>query len=166
GQVPGRRRPQSYRHQPPRLPSQLAEHPVSGRRLGEAPARLRAVHSQRPYPASPAAPPVPNADQPVSAIEVAMSLTAQDVQSVAHLAGLQLSDGELETMTRQLSAIVDYVDQLKQVITDGVEPMAHALAVQNIFRDDEPSPSLPVADALSNAPQRRGDFYSVPAVLD
>ncbi|HWG45577.1 MAG TPA: Asp-tRNA(Asn)/Glu-tRNA(Gln) amidotransferase subunit GatC [Gemmataceae bacterium] len=95
-----------------------------------------------------------------------MSLTAQEVQWVAHLARLQLTDAELETMTRQLSAIVDYVDQLKQVNTDGIEPMAHALAVQNVFRDDEPSASLPVADALANAPQRRGDFYSVPAVLD
>lgn len=95
-----------------------------------------------------------------------MSLTAREVRWVAHLARLQLSDAEMETMTRQLSAIVDYVDQLKQVNTDGVEPMAHALAVQNIFRDDEPSPSLPVADALANAPQRRGDFYGVPAVLE
>ena len=95
-----------------------------------------------------------------------MSLTAQDVQCVAHLARLQLTEAELETMTRQLSAIVDYVDQLKQVNTDAVEPMAHALAVHNVFRDDEAAPSLPVADALANAPQRRGDFYSVPAVLD
>jgi aspartyl-tRNA(Asn)/glutamyl-tRNA(Gln) amidotransferase subunit C len=95
-----------------------------------------------------------------------MSLTAQEVQWVAHLARLQLTEAELETMTRQLSAIVDYVDQLKQVNTDGVEPMAHALAVQNIFRADEPAPSLTVADALANAPQRRDDFYSVPAVLE
>jgi aspartyl-tRNA(Asn)/glutamyl-tRNA(Gln) amidotransferase subunit C len=95
-----------------------------------------------------------------------MSLTAQEVQWVAHLARLQLSEAELETMTRQLSAIVDYVDQLKHVNTDGVEPMAHALAVRNIFREDEPASSLAVADALANAPQRRGDFYGVPAVLE
>jgi aspartyl-tRNA(Asn)/glutamyl-tRNA(Gln) amidotransferase subunit C len=95
-----------------------------------------------------------------------MSLTAQEVQWVAHLARLQLTEVELETMTRQLSAIVDYVNLLKQVNTDGVEPMAHALAIHNIFREDEPAPSLPVADALANAPQRRGDFYSVPAVLE
>ncbi|MGH7226230.1 MAG: Asp-tRNA(Asn)/Glu-tRNA(Gln) amidotransferase subunit GatC, partial [Gemmataceae bacterium] len=60
----------------------------------------------------------------------------------------------------------DYVDQLKQVNTDGIEPMAHALAVQNVFRADDPTVTLSVADALANAPQRRGDFYSVPAVLD
>jgi aspartyl-tRNA(Asn)/glutamyl-tRNA(Gln) amidotransferase subunit C len=95
-----------------------------------------------------------------------MSLTAQEVQWVAHLARLQLTDAELETLTRQLRAIVDYVDQLRQVNTDGVEPMAHALAIHNVFRADEPAPSLPVADALLNSPQRRGDFYGVPAVLD
>jgi aspartyl-tRNA(Asn)/glutamyl-tRNA(Gln) amidotransferase subunit C len=95
-----------------------------------------------------------------------MSLTAQEVEWVAHLARLHLTEVELETMTRQLRAIVDYVDQLKHVNTEGVEPMAHALAVHNVFREDEAAPSLPVADALANAPQRRGDFYSVPAVLD
>ena len=95
-----------------------------------------------------------------------MSLTADDVRKVAHLARLELSDAEVETMTRQLAAIVDYVDQLKQVPTDGVEPLAHALDVSNVFRADEPAPSLPVDEALANAPQRKGDFYRVPAVLD
>ena len=95
-----------------------------------------------------------------------MSLTAQDVQWVAHLARLQLTDAELETMTRQLSAIVAYVDQLQEVDTSSVEPMAHALAIHNVFRADEAAPSLPAVDALANAPERRGDFYSVPAVLD
>jgi aspartyl-tRNA(Asn)/glutamyl-tRNA(Gln) amidotransferase subunit C len=95
-----------------------------------------------------------------------MSLTAEEVRWVAHLARLQLTDAELETMTRQLSTIVDYVAQLQQVNTDGVEPMAHALPGQNVFRDDDPRPSLSVAEALANAPDRRGDFYGVPAVLD
>lgn len=95
-----------------------------------------------------------------------MALTSQEVEWIAHLARLQLTPEERETMTRQLSAIVAYVAQLEEVATDGVEPMAHALAVSNVFRDDEPSASLPVADALANAPRRRGDFYSVPAVLD
>lgn len=95
-----------------------------------------------------------------------MSLTAEQVRWVAHLARLELSDAELETMTRQLSAIVDYVNQLQQVNTDGVEPLAHALEVHNVFREDEPSPSLPADAALANAPARHGDFYSVPAVLE
>ena len=95
-----------------------------------------------------------------------MSLSADDVRWVAHLARLELSADELATMTRQLSAIVDYVAQLQQVSTDGVEPMAHALEVHNVFRDDAIRPSLPVEAALANAPDRHGDFYGVPAVLD
>jgi aspartyl-tRNA(Asn)/glutamyl-tRNA(Gln) amidotransferase subunit C len=95
-----------------------------------------------------------------------MSLTAEQVRWVAHLGRLELGDADLETMTRQLSAIVDYVNQLQQVNTDGVEPLAHAVELQNVFRDDEPAPSLPADAALANAPQRRGDFYAVPAVLD
>ena len=95
-----------------------------------------------------------------------MSLSADDVRWVAHLARLELSADELATMTGQLSAIVDYVAQLQQVNTDGVEPMAHAVEVHNVFREDEVRPSLPVEAALANAPDRQGDFYSVPAVLD
>jgi aspartyl-tRNA(Asn)/glutamyl-tRNA(Gln) amidotransferase subunit C len=95
-----------------------------------------------------------------------MTLTVPEVQWVAHLARLQLTEAELETMTRQLSAIVAYIDQLQQVDTSGVEPMAHALAIHNVFRTDEAAPSLSAADALANAPERRGDFYSVPAVLE
>jgi aspartyl-tRNA(Asn)/glutamyl-tRNA(Gln) amidotransferase subunit C len=95
-----------------------------------------------------------------------MSLTADQVRWVAHLARLELSDADLDTMTQQLSPIVDYVDQLKQVNTDGVEPLAHPLPIHNVFREDEPAPSLTVAEALANAPARQGDFYRVPAVLE
>ncbi len=95
-----------------------------------------------------------------------MALTPDEVRWVARLARLELSDAELETMTRQLGRIVDYVALLGQVDTEGVEPLAHALDVANVFRDDEPAPPLPVDDALSNAPSRSGDFYAVPAVLE
>ena len=95
-----------------------------------------------------------------------MSLTAEEVRWVAHLARLELSAAELEAMTRQLSAILKYVNQLQQVNTEGVEPLAHPLPIQNVFRDDVTAPSLPVAAALANAPDRRGDFYGVPAVLE
>ena len=94
-----------------------------------------------------------------------MSLTADQVRWVAHLARLELQDGELEVMTKNLSAILDYVNQLQQVNTEGVEPLAHPLDISNIFRADEPAPSLPVSEALSNAPDKQGDFFGVPAVL-
>jgi aspartyl-tRNA(Asn)/glutamyl-tRNA(Gln) amidotransferase subunit C len=95
-----------------------------------------------------------------------MSLTADQVRWVAHLARLEMSDEELTVMTRQLGAILEYVNQLQQVNTDNVEPLAHPLPIHNVFREDEPAPSLPVDAALANAPARRGDFYGVPAVLD
>jgi aspartyl-tRNA(Asn)/glutamyl-tRNA(Gln) amidotransferase subunit C len=95
-----------------------------------------------------------------------MSLTPEQVQWVAHLARLELTPAERDTMARQLSAILDYVDQLKQVNTEGVEPLAHPLKVHNVFRADQPAPSLPVDAALANAPDRTGDFFAVPAVLE
>jgi aspartyl-tRNA(Asn)/glutamyl-tRNA(Gln) amidotransferase subunit C len=95
-----------------------------------------------------------------------MSITAEDVRWVAHLARLELSADELAMMTRQFDAILAYVEQLRQVDTSNVEPLAHPLPVQNVFRDDELLPSLSVDEALANAPDRRGDFYGVPAVLD
>ena len=95
-----------------------------------------------------------------------MSLSPDEVRWVAHLSRLELSEAELDPMTRQLSAILDYVNQLQQVPTDGVKPLAHPLPMHNVFRADEPAPSLVVDAALANAPDRQGDFYGVPAVLE
>lgn len=95
-----------------------------------------------------------------------MSLSIDQVRWVAHLARLELSEHELTAIARDLSAIVEYVNQLQSVNTDGVAPLAHAVELTNVFRADEPSPSLPVDQALANAPARKGDFYAVPAVLD
>jgi aspartyl-tRNA(Asn)/glutamyl-tRNA(Gln) amidotransferase subunit C len=89
-----------------------------------------------------------------------------DVRKVARLARLDLTDDDLAVMARQLSAIIGYVDQLKELNTDGVEPLAHPLPVQNVFRPDELRPSLPVDEALRNAPVRAGDYFAVPAILD
>jgi len=69
-------------------------------------------------------------------------------------------------MAQQLGAILDYVDLLQRIDTTGIEPLAHPLPLSNVFRDDAPIDSLPVDAAMANAPDRRGDFYAVPAVLD
>jgi aspartyl-tRNA(Asn)/glutamyl-tRNA(Gln) amidotransferase subunit C len=95
-----------------------------------------------------------------------MPLTSQQVDWVAHLARLTLSPDELAAMTDQLGKIIDYVNQLQNVDTEGVEPLAHALDVANVFRDDEPAPSLSTDAALANAPDRRGEYYGVPAVFE
>jgi aspartyl-tRNA(Asn)/glutamyl-tRNA(Gln) amidotransferase subunit C len=93
-------------------------------------------------------------------------LTLDQVRQIAHLARLELSEAELAVLGPQLGAIVGYMAKLQEVPTEGVEPLAHALPVENVFRDDEPAPSLPVDEALANAPARRGSFYAVPAVLE
>jgi aspartyl-tRNA(Asn)/glutamyl-tRNA(Gln) amidotransferase subunit C len=94
-----------------------------------------------------------------------MSLSRSDVEKVALLARLRLTDAELETITGQLAQIVGYVDQLGEVNTEGVEPMAHAIEVANVFRDDQVVPSLPREEALANAPHHDSRGYLVPAVL-
>jgi aspartyl-tRNA(Asn)/glutamyl-tRNA(Gln) amidotransferase subunit C len=94
-----------------------------------------------------------------------MSLSREDVEKVALLGRLRLSPEELDRMTAQLGAIVGYVDLLAELNTDDVEPMAHAVELTNVFRADEERPSLPVAEALANAPHQDGQFYLVPAVL-
>lgn len=94
-----------------------------------------------------------------------MSISRQDVEKVALLSRLQLTETELSTMTRELAQIVGYVDQLAEVDTDGIEPMAHAVEVLNVFRDDTVRPSLPREEALANAPHRDERGYLVPAVL-
>lgn len=93
-------------------------------------------------------------------------MDVKEVQKVARLARLELNAADLDLMAKQLSAIIEYVDQLAKLNTDGVEPMAHPLPLQNVFRPDEPSQSLPVDEALRNAPNRMGNFFGVPAVLD
>lgn len=94
-----------------------------------------------------------------------MSLTRAEVEKVSLLGRLLLSPAELETMTSQLAAVVDYMELLSELDTEGVEPMAHAVEMHNVFREDEVQPSLERAEALANAPHSDGEFYLVPAVL-
>jgi aspartyl-tRNA(Asn)/glutamyl-tRNA(Gln) amidotransferase subunit C len=95
-----------------------------------------------------------------------MSLTLDEVRKVAKLGRLELSDADLVLMQQQLSAILDYVTQLNELDTSDVEPLAHPLPIENVFRPDEPVPSLSVDAALQNAPNRVGDYFGVPAVFD
>lgn len=94
-----------------------------------------------------------------------MSISRQDVEKVALLARLQLSEAELATMTGQLAKIVAYVDQLAEVDTADCEPMAHAIELSNVFRPDQVAESLPREAALANAPHHDSCGYLVPAVL-
>lgn len=95
-----------------------------------------------------------------------MILTREEVEKVAHLARLKLTDSELDVMRQQLSAILEYVDALSNVDTAGVEPLAHPLPIQNVFRGDVLGESLPRELALANAPKHDGHYFSVPPILD
>ena len=92
-------------------------------------------------------------------------ISRQDIEKVALLSRLRLTEDELTSMTAELAKIVGYVDQLAEVNTDGVAPMAHAIEVANVFRADQVAPSLPREEALSNAPHHDDRGYLVPAVL-
>lgn len=94
-----------------------------------------------------------------------MSLSRADVEKVSLLGRLLLSEAELDTMTTQLTRVVGYVEQLAEVNTDGIQPMAHAVEMHNVFRADEQRESLPRDAALANAPKRDSECYRVPAVL-
>ena len=78
-----------------------------------------------------------------------MKLSIEQVRWVAALARLELGEDELGPVTEQLQSVITFFDQLSQVDTEGVEPLAHPLPIQNVFRDDEPRPSLPVDEALA-----------------
>ncbi|HUT89281.1 MAG TPA: Asp-tRNA(Asn)/Glu-tRNA(Gln) amidotransferase subunit GatC [Thermoguttaceae bacterium] len=94
-----------------------------------------------------------------------MAISRKEVEKVSLLGRLLLSEEELDKMTTQLGQILGYMDLLGEVDTDGVEPMAHALDVSDVFRDDRVRPSLDRDQALANAPNRDEECYRVPAVL-
>jgi aspartyl-tRNA(Asn)/glutamyl-tRNA(Gln) amidotransferase subunit C len=94
-----------------------------------------------------------------------MSISRHDIEKVALLARLQLTDDELSKITVELAQIVGYVDQLGEVDPNGIEPMAHAIESANVFRDDVVAPSLPREEALANASHHDDRGYLVPAVL-
>src|SRR5579859_4276122 len=99
-----------------------------------------------------------------------MKVTPQDVLYVAGLANLELTGEEQARMQKDLNAILDYIDQLSELDTSDVEPMAQVMEAaadgNDPLRADEPIPSLPHALALENAPQTDGVFFRVPKVIE
>jgi aspartyl-tRNA(Asn)/glutamyl-tRNA(Gln) amidotransferase subunit C len=95
-----------------------------------------------------------------------MSLTKAEVEYVARLARLELSESEKEEFTGQLNDILDFVEKLNQLDTSNIEPTAHAIPVANVFRPDQIVPSLDPELALANAPDRVGNFFKVPKTLE
>jgi aspartyl-tRNA(Asn)/glutamyl-tRNA(Gln) amidotransferase subunit C len=95
-----------------------------------------------------------------------MEISRQEVENVAKLARLELTDLEKAAFTQQLSQILTHVETLKQYDTTGVEPTATVLAQSNVFRADEVRPSLPVERAVANAPESAEGFFVVPKIIE
>jgi aspartyl-tRNA(Asn)/glutamyl-tRNA(Gln) amidotransferase subunit C len=94
-----------------------------------------------------------------------MEISKQEVEKVAKLARLEITEAEKTAFAKQLSQILTHVETLKQYDTKGIEPTATVLGQVNVFRDDVVRPSLPVEKALANAPDREADGFSVPKIL-
>lgn len=95
-----------------------------------------------------------------------MKITRKEVQHVAALARLSLSEEEEEKFVEQLNQILTYMDKLNELDTEGVEPLSHVLPIRNVFKEDEVKGSLPREAALANAPAHEVDFYEVPKVIE
>jgi aspartyl-tRNA(Asn)/glutamyl-tRNA(Gln) amidotransferase subunit C len=95
-----------------------------------------------------------------------MALTSDEVRRIATLARVHLADDEVERMREQLSGILAHFETLNAIDTDDVPPTAQTFDLTNVQRADEPRESSPLADVLSNAPRREGDYLRVRAVLD
>ena len=95
-----------------------------------------------------------------------MPLGKKELAWVAHLARLELTDEMAGQMADQLSSILDYIEKLNELDTSDVAPMSHPGSLTNVFRDDEPTGSLPRDQALKNAPDRHEGFFRVPRVIE
>ncbi|MBP2644826.1 MAG: Aspartyl/glutamyl-tRNA(Asn/Gln) amidotransferase subunit [Firmicutes bacterium] len=95
-----------------------------------------------------------------------MKITRKDVETVAFLSRLAMDEAEMDKFTGQLNAILEYVDMLNKVDTEGVEPTDHILNLKNVMRADEAKPSLARELALKNAPEQEDGYFKVPKILE
>ena len=94
-----------------------------------------------------------------------MSITKDNVLHVAGLARLELSEGEVEKYEAELNDVLKFMDKLNELDTQGIEPTAHVLEINNVFREDIVEESFGVEDILFNAPDREDDYFKVPSIL-
>ncbi len=95
-----------------------------------------------------------------------MAISMQEVEHIAELAKLHLSDEEKALMQQQLSAILDYFARLQELDTEAIPPTASVLPLRNVMRDDEVRPSFSRDEILANAPARAEGYFKVKAVLE
>jgi len=90
----------------------------------------------------------------------------REIEYIALLARLRLTDEEKALFSRQLGDIIEYINKLNRVDTSGVEPTSHVLPVKNVFREDRQGRPLSREEMLRNAPSRKGGFYKVPKIIE
>jgi len=95
-----------------------------------------------------------------------MAIDRREVEYVAHLSRLWLTEQEKEKFAHQLTAIIGYMDKLNELDTSGVEPMVHAIEQPERLRRDMAGESLSREEALRNAPQSRDGYFVVPRIID
>ena len=95
-----------------------------------------------------------------------MSVTKKDVEHIAKLARLKVTEEEVEHYTGQLNQILEYVEKLNELDTENVEPLSHPVENTNVFRDDKLKPSTKTEDALMNAPDKDDQHFKVPKVIN
>lgn len=95
-----------------------------------------------------------------------MQISKQEVERVAKLARLEIAEDEKDAFSKQLSSILTYIEELKSWDTTGVEPTATVLEQTNVLREDRAQPSLPVEQALLNAPDSDGEYFRVPRIIE
>jgi aspartyl-tRNA(Asn)/glutamyl-tRNA(Gln) amidotransferase subunit C len=95
-----------------------------------------------------------------------MKISIEQVEHVAKLARLRLSEEEKQEMSEKLSQILTYMDKLNELNTDGILPTSHVVEIKNVFREDKVEPSLPEDQALQNAPDRVNGYFRVPRVIE
>jgi aspartyl-tRNA(Asn)/glutamyl-tRNA(Gln) amidotransferase subunit C len=94
-----------------------------------------------------------------------MSITRKEVEHIAELARLHLTEVEIEEYTQQLNKILEYVDKLNELNTENIKPLSHPVEGENVFRDDKVKLSVKREDALKNAPSKDDEFFKVPKVI-
>ncbi len=95
-----------------------------------------------------------------------MSISKENVKHVARLSRLEFKEKELEGFTEKFASVIEYVEKLKEVDTEGVEPTYHVHPIKNIMRDDKMGKSLDRKKVLQNAPDKENGYFKIPRVLD
>ncbi len=95
-----------------------------------------------------------------------MAITRREVDYVAHLSRLELTEAEKDTFAEQLNAIVGYMDKLNALDTGGVEPLVHGIEGAQAVRPDKAGASLPRSEALRNAPEQSEGCFKVPRIIE